>query len=110
MSFCEGGRVDDFEMMEREGISRDAVMDAVSQTFAQMMYVSEIFNGDPHPGNVFLRPGTSVSKEGFTLVLLDWGLAKRMPADKRLAFCQMALAAATLDFGMLLDAFLSGLR
>lgn len=105
MSFCEGGRVDDFEMMEREGISRDAVMDAVSQTFAQMMYVSEIFNGDPHPGNVFLRPGTSVSKEGFTLVLLDWGLAKRMPADKRLAFCQMALAAATLDFGMLLDAF-----
>ena len=105
MTFCEGRRVDDFEMMEREGISRDAVMDAVSQTFAHMMYVSDIFNGDPHPGNVFLRRGTSAGKEGFTLVLLDWGLAKRMPADKRLAFCQMALAAATLDFGMLLDAF-----
>ena len=105
MTFCEGGRVDDFELMEQEGIARYAVMDAVAQTFAQMMYVSEIFNGDPHPGNVFLRAGTSHGKQGFTLVLLDWGLAKRMPADKRVAFCQMAYAAATLDFGMLLDAF-----
>jgi aarF domain-containing kinase len=105
MHFCEGGRVDDFDLMEQQGIARDAVMDAVSQTFAHMMYVSDIFNGDPHPGNVFLRAGTTVGKEGFTLVLLDWGLAKRMPTVKRLAFCQMALAAATLDFGLLLDAF-----
>jgi ubiquinone biosynthesis protein len=76
MHFCEGGRVDDFDLMEQQGIARDAVMDAVSQTFAHMMYVSDIFNGDPHPGNVFLRAGTTVGKEGFTLVLLDWGLAK----------------------------------
>lgn len=105
MSFCEGTRVDDFDMMDQQGIARDSVMDAVAQTFAHMMYVSDIFNGDPHPGNLFLRPGTTQGKEGFTLVLLDWGLAKKLPTEKRLAFCQMAYAAATLDFGLLLDAF-----
>lgn len=38
-------------------------------------------------------------------MLLDWGLAKRLPEDKRFAFCQMAYAAATCDFGLLLDSF-----
>lgn len=122
MSFCEGHRVDDFQMMNKEGLTRDSVMDAVAQTFAYMMYTySEeqenkncstggvnIFNGDPHPGNIFLRKGTSKNKEeGFTLVLLDWGLAKRMPSNKRIAFCQMAYAAVTVDFGLLLDSFKS---
>lgn len=105
MSFCEGQRVDDFEIMEQQGIQRDAVMDAVAQTFSHMMYVSDIFNGDPHPGNLFLRPGTTRDKQqGFTLVLLDWGLAKRLTTEKRVAFCKMAYAAATMDFGLLLDA------
>ena len=57
-------------------------------------------------GNIFIRRGTSLSqKEGFTVILLDWGLAKCLPDQKRIAFCQMAYAAATFDYGLLLDAF-----
>ena len=57
-------------------------------------------------GNIFIRRGTTCSStEGFTVVLLDWGLAKRLPEQKRIAFCQMAYAAATFDYGLLLDAF-----
>jgi hypothetical protein len=54
MSFCEGRRVDEFETLEQQGIPRDAVMDAVAQTFSHMMYVSDIFNGDPHPGKQYI--------------------------------------------------------
>ena len=50
MSYCEGTRVDNFIQLESWGLSRDAVMDAVAQSFAHMMYISDIFNGDPHPG------------------------------------------------------------
>ena len=57
-------------------------------------------------GNIFIRRGTSLSeKEGFTVILLDWGLAKSMPEQKRIAFCQLVYAAATFDYGLLLDAF-----
>lgn len=106
MSFSEGSRIDNVDRMKEWKLSPTAVMDGVAQTFAHMMYVAAPFNGDPHPGNLFFRPGTSVSeREGFTLVLLDWGLAKRLPEDKRKAFCQMAYAAATFDFGLLLDSF-----
>jgi aarF domain-containing kinase len=108
MSFCEGTRVDDLEQIQKWGLPREAIMNGVAQTFSHMMYATSpnMFNADPHPGNIFVRPGTHASRtEGFTIVLLDWGLAKRMPEDKRIAFCQMAYAASTFDYGMLLDAF-----
>eukprot|EP00980_Cylindrotheca_fusiformis_P014595 scaffold3955_cov160-Cylindrotheca_fusiformis.AAC.15 len=106
MDFCEGCRVDEFDKIEEWGLSRSAIMDGISQTFAHYMYCSEIFNGDPHPGNILVRPGTHKNeKEGFTLILLDWGLAKRLPEQKRLAFCQMVYAAATFDYGLLLDSY-----
>ena len=106
MSFCEGVRVDKFDKLDEWGLSRSALMNGLAQTFAHMMYTTPIFNGDPHPGNLFVRPGTSRSKdEGFTLVLLDWGLAKRLGEQKRLAFCELVYAAATLDYGLLMDSY-----
>jgi len=105
MSFCEGTRIDNLDRIHEWKLSPTAVMDGVAQTFAHMMYVSNPFNGDPHPGNLFIRPGTQRGSAGFTLVLLDWGLAKRLPEQKRLAFCQMVYAASTFDFGLMLDAF-----
>ena len=114
MSFCEGTRVDDLKQIQEWNLPPEAIMDGVAQTFAHMMYATRpcIFNGDPHSANIFVRPGTHVSKtRGFTIVLLDWGLAKRMPEQKRVAFCQMAYAASTFDYGLLLDAFKTvGLR
>jgi len=106
MDFCEGCRVDDFAQIEEWGLSRSAIMDGISQAFAHFMYCSTIFNGDPHPGNILVRPGTQQDdKDGFTLILLDWGLAKRLPKQKRVAFCQMVYAAATFDYGLLLDSY-----
>jgi predicted unusual protein kinase regulating ubiquinone biosynthesis (AarF/ABC1/UbiB family) len=52
-----------------------------------------------------IRPGMVHSKKGFTLVLLDWGLVKRLPERKRLAFCQMVYAASTFDYGLLMDSY-----
>ena len=48
---------------------------------------------------------SSDGAHGFTIVLLDWGLAKRLPESKRAGFCEMTYAAATFDFGLMMDAF-----
>lgn len=105
MDFCEGTRVDNFAQLEKWKLHRVDIVDGLSQTFAHFMYRSPIFNGDPHLGNFLIRQGSGGGKEGFTLTLLDWGLAKKLPDNKRLAFCQMVYAAATLDYGLLLDSF-----
>ena len=110
MSFCEGKRIDDIQQMKLWNLEPAGVMDGVAQAFAHMMYVTSPFNGDPHAGNLLVRPGGTnqdgtITNEGFTIVLLDWGLAKRLSDHKRKAFCQMVYAAATFDYGLLLDAF-----
>jgi Predicted unusual protein kinase len=114
MNFCEGKRIDDLGQIEKCKVSKENIMNAVAQVFAYMMYVSDIFNGDPHPGNIFIRPGlisgdktssSSNEEQGFTIVLLDWGLAKRLTDTKRIGFSQMTYAASTFDFGLMLDAF-----
>lgn len=106
MTFSEGARVDNPEMIEKCNVPREAIMSAIAQANAYMMYCSDIFSGDLHPGNVFLRPGLINGEQfGFTIILLDWGLAKRLPEEKRTGFCQMTYGAATFDFGLIMDAF-----
>jgi predicted unusual protein kinase regulating ubiquinone biosynthesis (AarF/ABC1/UbiB family) len=106
MTFSDGVRVDDSEMIAKCNVPREAIMSAIAQANAYMMYCSEIFSGDLHPGNVFLRPGLINGEQfGFTIIILDWGLAKRLPEEKRIGFCQMTYGAATFDFGLIMDAF-----
>ena len=50
MTFCEGKRVDDLDQINSCNVPKEAIMNALAQTFAYMMYVADIFNGDPHPG------------------------------------------------------------
>lgn len=100
MTFCEGVRMDSKKVKEW-GIPNPAMMDAMVQALSHLMYTSfvdtdgtmtSIFSGDPHAGNQLVRKGTSKSPtEGFTLVLLDWGLAKRMPEMKRYVLCIIAV-------------------
>lgn len=105
MSFCAGARIDDIDRINEWKLPPTAIMDGVAQTFAHMMYVAAPVHGNLHAGNLFVRPGTTVSdSEGFTLVILGWGTARRLSDEKRKAFCQMTYAAATFDFGLLLDA------
>lgn len=103
MEFCEGVRVDDFGKLQEWKIPKEDVMDAVAQAFAHFMYVSDIFMSDPHVGNLLVCPG--LAKDSFVVTILDWGLAKRLSERKRVAFCQMVYAAATFDFGLLMDSY-----
>jgi len=115
MSFCEGGRIDDMSMIHQCNCPKEAIMDAVAQAFAHMMYTTDIFNGDPHPGNILLRPGIATRSSndndkntattGFTITLLDWGLAKRLPEQKRRGLSELSYAASTFDYGMMMDSF-----
>jgi len=106
MSFSEGTRIDDKKSMAQWDLPLVFVMDAMAQTFAHMMYIQGPFNGDPHPGNALVRKGIKDDPaSGFTIVLLDWGLAKRLDLQQRTAFCQMVYAASTIDFGLMLDSF-----
>uniref|UniRef100_M1CVU7 Ubiquinone biosynthesis protein coq-8 n=1 Tax=Solanum tuberosum TaxID=4113 RepID=M1CVU7_SOLTU len=71
--------------MER-GISEVKVAKSLAEVFAEMIFVHGFLHGDLHPGNILVSPE---GKNGFSLVLLDFGICKQLNEDFRLKYCEL---------------------
>jgi ubiquinone biosynthesis protein len=91
MSFEHGARVDDKAALARMDVSFAQVMDELVSFYAEQMLVKGFFHADPHPGNILVR-------EDGRLVLLDFGMVKRLPASTRVAMIEMVKAAHEQDY------------
>lgn len=91
MSFEEGWRFDDRETILSHGLDIKPLIDQLVRFYTDQMLVKGFFHADPHPGNLL------VNKEG-KLVLLDFGMVKRVPNDTRIAIIELIKAANERDF------------
>ncbi|XP_060185841.1 uncharacterized protein LOC132615297 isoform X1 [Lycium barbarum] len=94
MEFCRGCKVDDVDFMKERGISAVKVAKALAEMFAEMIFVHGFLHGDLHPGNILVSPE---GKNGFSLVLLDFGICKQLDEDFRLKYCQLWEALVVMD-------------
>jgi predicted unusual protein kinase regulating ubiquinone biosynthesis (AarF/ABC1/UbiB family) len=76
LEYLEGVKITDFEEIDRLGIDRKAVARILAEAYSQMFFADGFFHGDPHPGNIFVRPGPEV-------ILVDFGMVDRISAPKR---------------------------
>ncbi|WP_045222100.1 ABC1 kinase family protein [Desulfonatronum thioautotrophicum] len=97
MSFEHGVRVDDAAGLERLGIPFDRIMDTLVDFYTEQMLVKGLFHADPHPGNLF------VGDDG-TLILLDFGMVKRLTNSSKMAMIEMVDAASARDFELFIAA------
>ncbi len=91
MSFEEGWRFDDRESILSRGYDIKSLIDKLVRFYTDQMLVKGFFHADPHPGNLLVNP------EG-QLVLLDFGMVKRVPNDTRIAIIELIRAANERDF------------
>lgn len=91
MSFEEGFRFDDKEALLRYHIDIIPLIRTLVTFYTEQMLVRGYFHADPHPGNLL------VSKEG-KLILLDFGMVKRVPNDTRVAIIELIKAANEQDY------------
>ncbi len=91
MSFETGMRIDDKEGLARSNIPFTTLMDRMISFYMEQMLVCGLFHADPHPGN-FL-----VGEDG-TLIVLDFGMVKRLSNSTRVAMIEMIKAANEQDF------------
>lgn len=91
MSFEEGWRFDDRDAILSHGLDIKGLIDQLVRFYTDQMLVKGIFHADPHPGNLLVNP------EG-KLVLLDFGMVKRVPNDTRIAIIELIRSAHERDF------------
>lgn len=76
LEYLEGIKITDFEKIDAQGIDRKEVARTLAEAYCQMFFVDGLFHGDPHPGNIFVRPGPEVA-------LVDFGMVDRFSAPKK---------------------------
>ena len=97
MSFEEGIRFDDREGLRRLGIDFRKVMGDLIAFYTEQMLVRGYFHADPHPGNLLIRSDGQ-------LVLLDFGMVKRIANPTRVAIIEMVKSAHEQDFDLYISA------
>jgi ubiquinone biosynthesis protein len=76
LEYLEGIKITDFDMIDKRGIDRKELSRILAEAYAQMFFVDGLFHGDPHPGNIFVRPGPEV-------ILVDFGMVDRISTPKK---------------------------
>lgn len=98
MEFLDGIKITDVAAMHREGIDTQAVSQLVTDVFCEQLYLHGMFHADPHPGNLFVRPGPK-------LVMLDFGMCRKLDDKFRLAYAKLVDAMFTGNPIELMQAF-----
>jgi len=72
LEYLEGIKVTDLNQLRAAGHDLGEVARRIGRLYARMIFEQGFFQGDPHPGNLLVMPGTVIG-------LLDFGLAKELP-------------------------------
>ena len=97
MSFEEGFRFDDKENIFKHNIDFRKIISNLVDFYTTQMLINGYFHADPHPGNLL------VNKQG-ELILLDFGMVKTVPNDKRIAIIELIKAANDQDYELYINA------
>ncbi len=98
MEYLEGIKVTDTPRLQAAGIDPQAVAWLVVDVYCEQILGAGFFQADPHPGNLLVRPGPQ-------LVILDFGLVKRLPDGFRRALGELVRATVTGDTAGTVAAF-----
>lgn len=89
MEYAHGAKVDDLDAIAAGGIDVRSSIEALIETWFALTLCTGVFHGDMHAGNLLLTPEGDV-------VLLDWGIVGRLPAESR-AFFRRSLEGSLGD-------------
>lgn len=97
MSYESGYRFDDRKHLEKLGIRFETIMERLIYFYTEQMLINGYFHADPHPGNLLISP------EG-ELILLDFGMVKKIPNLTRIAIIELIKSANERDFELYITA------
>ena len=97
MEFVDGIKITDMAAIDAAGLDRQEIARLVMGSYFRQIFAHGFFHADPHPGNLFVRPGPK-------LVIVDYGLAKQLPPEFLKGFIRLTSALVTADSAALVPA------
>ena len=97
MQFVDGIKITDMAAIDAAGIDRQEIARLVMGSYFRQIFAHGFFHADPHPGNLFVRPGPK-------LVIVDYGLAKELPPEFLGNFARLTQALVAADTARLAEA------
>lgn len=97
LQYMTGIKITDFRQLDAEGISRSVVAEILMRAYLKQVLEDGFFHADPHPGNIFIRPGPVV-------VLLDFGMVGDISPEMRDNIRRVFLGIIRRDFDEVLAA------
>jgi len=97
MSYEDGFRFDDKENLKKNNIDFRPLIAKLVDFYTEQMLINGFFHADPHPGNLLVNTNGE-------LVLLDFGMVKRVPNDTRIAIIEIIKAANEQDYELYISA------
>ncbi|MBI4570830.1 MAG: AarF/ABC1/UbiB kinase family protein, partial [Chloroflexi bacterium] len=94
----DGIKISDVAALRAAGVDPPRVAATLIDLYNTMILRYGVFHADPHPGNLFVRPGPK-------LVIVDFGLAKQLPPGFVQGFARVAAALVAADGPALARAF-----
>jgi len=94
MEYVDGIKISDTEGLQAAGIDVEWASRTLAIAYCEQILRYGFFNADPHPGNILIEPRQDGSSR---LVLLDFGLAKKLPQHFRRGVLSFATALVKRD-------------
>jgi predicted unusual protein kinase regulating ubiquinone biosynthesis (AarF/ABC1/UbiB family) len=98
MEFLDGIKVTDVDALGAAGIDGAEVVQGLMTIYTRKILAHGFFQADPHPGNIFVRPGPR-------FILLDFGLAKQLPKGFGLGLFELMFSMMTFNESAMTRAF-----
>jgi len=97
IQYMPGIKVTDFSELDRQGISRSAVAERLMWAYLKQVLDDGFFHADPHPGNIFVRPGP-------VIVFVDFGMVGDISPQMRDNIRRAFIGVIRRDFDEVLAA------
>jgi aarF domain-containing kinase len=98
MELVDGLKVTDLHGLRAAAIDPAQVVQDLMRIYTRMILAAGFFQADPHPGNLFVRPGGQI-------VLMDFGLAKELPRGFGLGLFELMFSMLTQSEAAMIRAF-----
>ncbi|HYB00272.1 MAG TPA: AarF/ABC1/UbiB kinase family protein [Ktedonobacteraceae bacterium] len=95
LEWIDGIKINDYEALEAAGIDRLEVANRTVQAYFHQFFDEGFFHADPHPGNIFVKPG--ISSDQPIIEFVDFGMVGSITSSMKKSMRALFLAFLTRD-------------